>query len=237
MLSRGLEFAAAAGKEANMCRLPMLPALCVLLMVGVPPAYADSLTLDFEYEFSEADTPGGTWPFLTATFTDVGPDQVQLTMDAGNLIDSEFVHAWYFNFDPAGVLGSLTATYQSGIEAGAVSFSTNAFKADGDGYFDIGFDFLHDRKLGAGTTSVYLLQQTDLTAGLFMFPSVDGNDPLKNDFLSAAHVGGIGAGGEGSGWLAGRERHDVVVPEPATVVLVGAGLVALHLRRRRRTQR
>ena len=213
---------------------PMLPTLCVVLMIGVPQAHADSFTLDFEYEFSGGDTPGGTSPFLTATFTDVGPGQVQLTMDAAHLIDREFVHAWYFNFYPADDPGMLTATYQTGVDAAAVSFDANAFKADGDGYFDIKFSFQNPERFGIGATSVYLLERPDLTAGMFMFPSVGGHEPLKNGFVSAAHVGGIGAGGEGSGWLASNERHDVV-PEPTTMMLIGAGLIGLHIRRRRQT--
>src|SRR6516165_6294700 len=77
-------------------------------------ASAASFTFDLNFEFSGGQAPGGSPPWLSATFTDIAPGEVSLTLSASppggaGLTGTENVVGWYFNVDPAFV-GSLSFT-------------------------------------------------------------------------------------------------------------------------------
>ena len=104
---------------------------------------ATMLTFDHNIEFSGATAPAGTSPWITATFDDSfgGANTVRLTMSATNLVGTEFIDDWLFNFDTSLNLASLNFAYISGQAANNVNTGVDAFQADGDGKFDIEFDF------------------------------------------------------------------------------------------------
>jgi hypothetical protein len=225
-----------------------LSALAVGVLVGAPQAVsANTITIALTTEFSGADTPGGTSPYLTAIFDDFdGSGVVQLTLDATNLIGSEFVTEWDFNLNPALDATLLDIDFVGGIEADSVSTGTDAFKADGvGGFFDIEFMFPNappGDRLGPNlvTTSVYTFTLLGLEAEDFNYLSV-----LGQSYASAAKVQGIGPNGEGSGWIGGGigddsdDEPDVPeIPEPASFALLGFGGLLLvtrsFLRRRKR---
>jgi hypothetical protein len=196
------------------------------------PRVGEATILEFrlDTEFSGGTPPAGPTPWLTATFDDealdLGSDEVRLTLDATNLTGSEFVSAWYFNLDPALDPASLTFTYDSGIMAEVSTTppeKKNKFKADGDGYFDMKFEFPTSNKepelrFSVGDTSVYIISGiVGLTADSFDFFSESKNSRGLKD---AAHVQGIGPDGEDSGWITST-------PEPGTMLLFGTGLVGL----------
>ena len=110
----------------------------------VLPASADIISFGLDYEFSEATPPAGTTtPWVTATFADISGG-VQLTINALNLVASEFISGFYFNFDPtknaASYIGTVpgTGTQTDWNSRGA---GNDAWKADGDGFFDFFIDF------------------------------------------------------------------------------------------------
>lgn len=78
-------------------------ALGVVALAGAGSAGATTLVLGLNTEFSGGTAPSGTAPWITATFDDSfgGPNTVRLTMSANNLVGTENVKGWYFNFDPA----------------------------------------------------------------------------------------------------------------------------------------
>jgi hypothetical protein len=220
-----------------------LSAFAAAALVCAPmAASAATITIQLTTEFSGGDAPGGTSPYLTATFTDVAAGVVQLTMDGTNLINDEFVSEWSFNLDPTLDVTALSVVNSSGVVAQDVDLGTDAFKADGvGGFYDILFSFFQappGARFGAGDISVYTLSLANLTASSFNTLSVGGLN-----FASAAHVQGIGPNGEGSGWIGGlpddgdNEPELPEVPEPTSFALLGFGgllLVSRHFLRRKK---
>ena len=200
----------------------ILPAVA-LPLAWVPAASAD--TIFFLNSVFSGNQPGGT---LTATFEDVAVGTVKLTLQ-NDLVLQEYVSAWYFNFDlakdPTGLnfsvdpLNTVSATIQTG---------TNAFKADGDGKYDILFSFPTPAvdRFDAGTPAlVYTITGSGITSSSFDFLSYP--DGGSGPFQTAAHVQGIGPTGALSGWI--------TTPLPP-VMLGGAMLMGLVGLRRARVE-
>jgi len=201
-------------------------------------ADATAFTINLDFEFSGATAPEGATPWASATFDDSfgGANTVRLTMTTQNLVDTEFLSDWYFNFDPSldATLLSISAVDVADLEGAAWSANTgtNLFQADGDGKFDIAFDFppppgAFGKKFTGGEELIFdLTYDGAISASSFDFQSEEGGG--QGTYASAAHVQGIGAGGADSGWIG------PVVPEPSTGLLLGLGLLSLVVHRRRR---
>ena len=224
------------------------------LGLALGSAQASTLTLYLDYEFSKGQAPAGSQPpaWLTATFDDGGgTGTVTLTMSASNLTGTEHVSWWGFNVNPT-ILNPqtfLNITHSSGETATAVKEATvndpgtgnaGTFKADGDGFFDIVFNFETSNlptRFTNGETSVYTITGTGITASTFDFSSINGGG--NGTYKSAAHVlntTGVGTGG--SGWIGGDENPpQEVVPEPGFYLTLAPGMLGLMYMayRRRRT--
>lgn len=200
---------------------------------------AATMTLGLDIEFSGGVAPGGTTPWITATFDDSfgGPDTVRLTMTATNLLggtQGENIAEWLFNFDSSldPTLLTFTAVSNSAAVPNAINKGANAYMADGDGNFDIQFVFPPPPGSGAarftgGETVIYDITYGGgpISASSFAFFSSMGGG--QGSFLSAAQIQRTPNGGNGSGWIG-------VVPEPSTGLLFGAGLLVLTRCRRAR---
>ncbi|MBN2272676.1 MAG: PEP-CTERM sorting domain-containing protein [Sedimentisphaerales bacterium] len=206
-----------------------IAAASILLVSLTTAAWSATLSYNLEMEFSGATPPAGATPWLNATFDDGGTaGSVTLTLTATNLILDEFVGAWMFNLDPILDPNQLVfslPTKTGSFDAPVISTSVDAYKADGDGYFDIQLDFATgggaSARFGLGEAAQYSITGIgSLTADSFGFLSAigSGKDPLP----TAAHIQSIG---EDSGWI--------TVPEPATLALLGMGCLGLLLRKRR----
>jgi hypothetical protein len=152
----------------------------------------------------------------------------------GTMVGTEFITGLYGNLDPyvQPTLANLTGDIGS---VGGFSFGLNAFKADGDGFFDWFLDLSANPPRFDGTDT---LEWDFLGIGLAhtFGVSVDGPDG-KTGFMNAIHAQGLVNGG--SGWMSntpppGSDDPPTPIPEPGTLALMGAGLTALGLVTRRK---
>ncbi|MHC4441587.1 MAG: hypothetical protein ACYTF1_11505 [Planctomycetota bacterium] len=212
-------------------------------------AQADVLSFSLSIEFShDGVPPGGPTPWLIATFDDQNtPGTVNLTLEATNLLEDEFVFEWLFNLDPAldptllvfsetGRIGEFGGPYIDDPDPllGNEITGPDLFQADGDGFFDIQvlFEAINGAKTKYGlhkdlvTAEVYSMSisSTDpITVDSFNFPSYQ--DGGEGTYLTAAKIGGIGIEGD-SGWIA--------IPEPITFLFFALGSLALVQQRRKK---
>jgi hypothetical protein len=203
-------------------------------------AHCSILTLELDIEFSGATAPEGSTPWITAVFEDIAAKTVRLTMSAVNLVDAESIKDWYFNIDPTLDLSllSLTDIDISDSSPNAVNLQHDAYKADGDGFYDLHFDFPpppgnNASRFTSGESLIYEFVYSgseDFDALSFDFFDVGG---AKGDYRSAAHIQRIGSSDSDSGWIGdngdGISNPPPFVPEPTSVavwsLIVGLGAV------------
>lgn len=164
------------------------------------------------------DTFSGTAPsgVFAVSLADAAPGVVTLTVTSGGA-SGEFLSSLYLNYLPNTSAAGLTIVRNSGPGSPpGVFLGLDAFKADGDGLFDIRIDFdtaPPPDRMTAGAVSVFTI--TGATAANFVYQSAP--DPLgsqaagypKDGLYVAAHIQGIGLNGD-SGWA--------TVPEPTTMI-------------------
>ena len=209
--------------------------LALFAAAATSPVCADSLAegdLLFELDlvYTGTGTPQGTPPWLTATFQNLGPNSVQLTMDysGGTSGGTEYVNSWFFNFNPSFEVLGLNIIPQSEIAANPIIKASDGVKAGGDLLFDIQFSFAPN-SFNAGKTSAYLISSTvpgeSIDALSFSFLST--NTLGLTNYYSAANILGIDS------WTAaataqtpgpGPGPGPSPIPEPATMMLLGCGL-------------
>lgn len=234
--------------------------LALAAATAAPTAGAATVSLFYGLEFSGGANPAGAAPWLEAVFDDGGGSgSVTLTVTSLLQGPAEFVREISFNVvdnDLAGLApaaGSGLGSVDSGtFDLPSIAYGADAFKADGDGNFDIKIDFSNappsSRFDGNDVWSV-IFTGTGLTAADFEAVSVNG-PPGKTGFYSAAHIQGIastlcneqddetpGTDFCSSGWIAGSPDGfpPTEIPLPAAAWLFMIGLVPLagFLQRRR----
>jgi hypothetical protein len=204
-------------------------------MVG--QASAATNVFEYEVEFSGGTAPQGTSPWLTATFDDNtgNANSVLLTMSAGNLEGTEFVNDWYFNFDAALDPTFLTFNFVSGTAFAADNELTgiNSFQANGDGNYDILFDYTESTtgdRFTSGETATYEITYTLGAIAVTSFDFFSYEVGGQGSYLAAAKVQGINGDDDLSGFVG-------VVPEPVSSTLFLVGAATLGFRRFRKMRK
>ncbi len=216
---------------------PVITLAAFLLITS--QAWAAMVTFNLDVPFATILTPPDPPPvaIITDEFAVPPPSgvtvQIQMMSNGANTDeDTQKIKEWYFNVSD-GALAGLTDTNFTFISGGpaatSIGVGDNAFKADGDGLFDILFEFPTSVDIFATDQTVVYHVSGPTVADFVLFSSTDSPAGGEGPFLSAAHVLSIGVD-ETSQWVG-------AVPLPATVWLMGSGLVALGAFARRRRLR
>lgn len=206
------------------------------LIMFVERASAAVISWDYNYEYTGATPPAGPAPWLNITIDDeIAPGSVAIVMTSF-LTGTEYVKELLLNFeeDTFPLTPDDFVYLPSSGPNPMVNVGENAFRAGGDGFFDIRFDFdiaSSGDRFGAGEHVMFLVMRPDISALSFDHLSVLG----PTQWPTVAHICSIDPCGQESGWITVEDKHSPVPePDPGTLLIIGlllmgvAGLVNMR---------
>jgi hypothetical protein len=190
---------------------------------------ASGILYQFDTPFPADASPAGSSPWINASFQDVSGG-VLLTVNNLGLTSSEFLQGngsganggIFFNLNPNDNPTSLTFSLvsQSANFGTYINTGENAFKADGDGKYDIVFDFTTHSFAGGASFSYLISGIAGLTASDFAYLSAPAGG--SGPFYAAAHIMGLPPDASNSTWIEpGNGPASLLpVPEPSSFALI-----------------
>jgi hypothetical protein len=213
-------------------RIFTLALSCVSACLFCVSASANSVPLIYNFDHTLTGVaPSGPTPWLSATFSDLGANSVQLTLSASGLTGNEFVRQWYFNLNPLlnpaslsfaeiGTSGAFTAPT---VETGA-----NAFKPDWDGKYDLMFDFTT-----SGDSSTWFSGGDSVTFSITGIAGLTARDFLFANTPSAGHDSLLAAANlQTVGETVVIDTPPAVPEAASTAILLGLAMLAIECGRR-----
>ncbi len=186
------------------------------LILSGASTHASTITFTNFVEFN-----GSVIANVVATIEDTGTNTVKITMDATNLSGSGKITDWYFNVSQPGLTASEFLITKAASPNDAVTVSYDSLRAGGDGYFDIDFTFHNSgNTFVAGEKSEWTVTHIGLDASDFMGFSMPGPGPGNpGPYYSALKFEDF--------FGSKTDPGPATAPEPATMFLLGSGLLGL----------
>jgi hypothetical protein len=222
------------------CRLGSIAACAACAITLLAPAKASAYAFVYHFDIGgdpifSGTPPAASAPWVDAIFQDVAPGVVLLTITNTGLSAAEKLTEFYINLSPA--LDPLSLSIANvgssgGFTLPSINQGLNAFKADGDGKYDVRFNFAQP-PAGAFTGGEYVTYQIsgiaslDATDFIYLSQPAGGHGP----FYAAGHVQAIDASSItdetcASGWIAPTTFSEIPIPEPtsASILMVVGGI-------------
>jgi hypothetical protein len=220
-------------------RRTLVGVLILCAFVGLSAGVVRGDLMDLTTAFN-GPSPVGNQPWVEITLTQLTTSSVKITVDVpAQALDpskNEFLSEVYLNLDPSLDLSLLSITQDSGITFTSWAASANAYKADGDGKFDLNLQYptSDSGRLTTGTKSTFTIAYSGSTPSFdvqsFNYSSVHGGG--AGTYYAAAHVQGIPPSSL-SGWV-GSPTGPSSIPEPSTLALLLGAVSLIGFARLRR---
>jgi|GEM_PF-3419885 len=199
-------------------------------------------------------TDSSIW--ATLTFTDHGTNVVDISMTvlSGVMQPGPYVNDWWFNGNA--LAQSATFLNVGGVDAD-LSICSNCSNGAASGKYDGVFNFVNANpgELAQGKSSLWTATVgAGQTLSVTDFQFLSSLQGTQNQYFAAVHVQGSGVSEKGGACVEGEAGcttpppclpgdtrpecggGEQEVPEPATLAIIGSGLLGMALARRRRVR-